>query len=70
MGKIVALAKALREFSPPSVELARLLSNEAAYFERHAERMRYPSFREQGLFVGSGVVEAGCKSVIGAQLKR
>lgn len=32
--------------------------------------MRYPEFRSKGLFVGSGVVEAGCKSVIGSRLKR
>jgi hypothetical protein len=32
--------------------------------------MRYPDFRAQGLFVGSGVVEAGCKEVIGSPLKR
>jgi hypothetical protein len=32
--------------------------------------MRYPKFRAQGLFVGSGVIEAGCKTVIGARLKR
>ena len=69
-GKIGALVKTLRAFPPPSEELAHLLSNDADYFERNAERMRYPSFREQGLFVGSGVVEAGCKSVIGARLKR
>ena len=69
-GKIEALAKALRQFPPPDDELARLLSNEVGYFQRNAARMRYPSFREQGLFVGSGVVEAGCKTVIGARLKR
>ena len=23
--------------------------------------MRYPKFRKQGLFAGSGVIEAGCK---------
>ena len=69
-GKIGALVKTLRAFPPPSEDLAHLLSNDADYFERNAERMRYPSFREQGLFVGSGVVEAGCKSVIGARLKR
>ncbi len=69
-GKIEALVKALRKFPPPGEELARLLANEADYFERNAERMRYPSFRDQDLFVGSGVVEAGCKSVIGARLKR
>jgi hypothetical protein len=40
------------------------------YFERNAPRMRYHWFRQCGLFVGSGLVEAGCKSVIGARLKR
>ena len=32
--------------------------------------MRYPAFRSQNLFVGSGVIEAGCKTVIGTRLKR
>jgi hypothetical protein len=32
--------------------------------------MRYHWFRSRGLFVGSGVVEAGCKSVIGQRLKQ
>jgi len=31
--------------------------------------MRYEHFRSHGLFVGSGAVEAGCKSVIGQRLK-
>jgi len=31
--------------------------------------MRYPAFRAQGLLVGSGVVEAGCKTVIASRLK-
>jgi hypothetical protein len=31
--------------------------------------MRYAYFREHGMFVGSGVVEAGCKSVIAQRLK-
>jgi hypothetical protein len=33
-------------------------------------RMRYPKFRRQHLFVGSGVIEAGCKTVIGSRLKQ
>ena len=53
----------------PGSEAAKTIANEAEYFERNAERMRYPAFRAQGLFVGSGVVEAGCKVVIGARLK-
>ena len=68
-GKIEQVVKTLREFPAPTAELARILSNEADYFERNAERMRYPKFRAQGLFVGSGVIEACCKTVIGVRLK-
>jgi hypothetical protein len=32
--------------------------------------MRYPEFREKGFFVGSGVIEAGCKSIVGVRLKQ
>ena len=31
--------------------------------------MRYAAFRRQDLFVGSGVIEAGCRSVVGGRLK-
>ena len=40
-----------------------------AYFEHHEDKMRYRTYREQGLFYGSGVIEGGCKSVIGQRLK-
>jgi hypothetical protein len=40
-----------------------------AYFETNTHRMRYKHFRSLGMFVGSGVVEAGCKAVIGQRLK-
>ena len=40
------------------------------YLENNAPRMRYHWFRKCGLFVGSGVVEAGCKAVIGQRLKQ
>ena len=40
------------------------------YFETNRERMRYDEFRAEGLCVGSGVVEAGCKTVVGARCKR
>ena len=32
--------------------------------------MRYPAFRAMGLCVGSGVLEAGCKNVVGTRFKR
>lgn len=40
------------------------------YFEKNKERMRYARFKAQGTFVGSGVIEAGCKHVIGQRLKQ
>jgi len=39
------------------------------YFTKNAEKMRYGLFQAVGLFVGSGVVEAACKTVVGKRLK-
>ncbi len=69
-GKIEALVKILRDLQPATQELAQAVRNEADYFQRNAERMRYPDFRAQGFFVGSGVIEAGCRTIIGVRLKR
>ena len=62
--------QALRSIVSSNAELAEKIRTEADYFERNAERMRYPKFRRQHLFVGSGVIEAGCKTVIGSRLKQ
>jgi hypothetical protein len=69
-GKIEKLVGALRATDTPNLELAEKIRIEADYFERNAERMRYPKFRRQHLFVGSGVIEAGCRTVIGSRLKQ
>ena len=42
----------------------------ALYIVRNRARMRYPTFRAQGLCTSTGVLEAGCKVVIGTRLKR
>ena len=69
-GKIPKLVESLRQIQTPDAELAKKIRNEADYFATNAVRMNYPKFRKQHLFVGSGVIEAGCKSVIGQRLKR
>ena len=69
-GKIEDLVHALRCIDSSSLELAEKIRTEADYFERNAKRMRYPEFRRQHLFVGSGVIEAGCKTVIGSRCKQ
>jgi hypothetical protein len=40
------------------------------YFVHNASRMQYGTFRAAGCFIGSGVVEAGCKTVIGGRCKQ
>ena len=69
-GKIEKLVRFLRGIDASTPALADTLRIEAAYFENNAERMRYPEFRRQHLFVGSGVIEAGCKTVVGGRLKQ
>jgi hypothetical protein len=69
-GKIEKLVLSLRSIDAEHPEVAEKIRTEADYFARNAERMRYPKFRRQHLFVGSGVIEAGCKTVIGSRLKR
>ena len=69
-GKIEKLVFALRSIVSTNPEVIDKIRTEAEYFDRNAERMRYPKFRRQHLFVGSGVIEAGCRAVVGARLKQ
>jgi hypothetical protein len=69
-GKIESLVRRLRTFPASYADAAELLRVEADYFERNQERMRYPNFRHQKLFVGSGVIEAACKTVVAKRLKQ
>lgn len=43
---------------------------EIAYFAKNKDRMKYDQYRARGLFIGSGVIEAGCKHLIGHRLKQ
>jgi hypothetical protein len=69
-GKMKKLTVALKDIADNHPEVAVKFRTEAEYFRRNAMRMRYPKFRRQHLFVGSGVIEAGCKTIIGKRLKQ
>lgn len=69
-GRIQKLVLFLRGINASTPAVAEVIRIEAAYFEHNTERMRYPEFRAQHLFIGSGVIEAGCKTVIGSRLKQ
>lgn len=49
---------------------APAVEKELGYFVNNVERMQYGTFRRKGFFIGSGVIEAGCKTVIGARCKQ
>ncbi|HWF36258.1 MAG TPA: ISKra4 family transposase, partial [Solirubrobacteraceae bacterium] len=62
-GDIDGIEAAVREYPLDGTKKDEA-EKELGYFLNNAPRMRYHWFRSRGLFVGSGVVEAGCKSVI------
>ena len=68
-GLIEDLVASLKRIHPTDSIACEQLRREIAYFEINAPRMRYADFRARGLFVGSGVIEAGCRTIIGQRLK-
>jgi hypothetical protein len=64
--------KLIEESRRESMDTARQAAVEDAlgYFVRNEGRMQYGTYRKNGFFIGSGVVEAGCKSVIGYRCKQ
>jgi len=69
-GYIHGIEAAVRKYPVTDGSKKDEVERELGYFLNNAPRMRYHWFRERGLFVGSGVVEAGCKTVIGQRLKQ
>jgi hypothetical protein len=69
-GEVEAMVAVLRRLRPPEEPIAEAARKAIEYFQTNAERMRYARFRRQGLFVGSGVIEAGCKTIVGQRLKQ
>ena len=68
-GDIDGICEAARAYPLEGVKKDEL-ATALGYFENNAPRMRYKWFRQCGLFTGSGVVEASCKTVIGQRLKQ
>jgi hypothetical protein len=64
---IVRAHRRLRELAPA---IQTGIEKQIAYFEHNKERMLYNTYRLKGYFCGSGVVEAGCKTVVGQRLKQ
>lgn len=70
LGLIETLTDQMRAALPRNGPRRKEGLGQIAYFLNNIEAMRYGQFRKDGLFVGSGVIEAGCKTVIGKRLKQ
>ena len=51
-------------------EVPQGLSDAITYLDRNANRMRYKRLRDKGLPIGSGHVEATCKTLVSTRMKR
>ena len=51
-------------------ERRKVLQDTIRYFANHLNKMDYAEYRRRGMPIGSGPVEAACKAVVGARLKR
>jgi hypothetical protein len=72
-GKIEDLVEEIVLFPPMPPEPGAFRSvpdSERDDFIRNAGRMRYPAFRAQGIHVGSGIAEAGGKTLVSTRAKR
>lgn len=69
-GNIEEIVKTARQLCPDPKQTCKEIEKEIGYFEENVDRMRYADYKKKGLFVGSGVIEAGCKTVVGKRLKQ
>lgn len=69
-GDIASLLRKTGKNLPRGAAGKEAMRKALQYFESNATHMRYAEFRKKKFFVGSGVVEAGCRTVIGQRLKQ
>ena len=72
-GQVETLVKAIAALpavAPPAGRSKSVPEQAIGYFTTNAKRMRYPTFRAQGMQIGSGIAEATCKTVVSTRAKR
>jgi len=69
-GNIEMIIKEAGDLLPTNPRVKKDARTQIGYFQKNKEHMRYAQYRAQHLFIGSGVVEASCKHLVGARLKQ
>jgi hypothetical protein len=66
VARVIRVLEYLPKKFPQRAELRKC----AAYFRKHRHRMNYAALKKRELPIGSGVVEAACKTLLSQRLKR
>lgn len=69
-GNIEAIIEQATQFLPKNPDTKKDARTQINYFDKNKDYMRYNKYREQKLFIGSGVVEAACKHLVGSRFKQ
>lgn len=69
-GDVKNVIAAIKRLQPQNPSVWGEVQKTVGYFETNHDRMLYAEWIKQGLFVGSGVIEAGCKTIVGQRLKQ
>lgn len=67
-GKIESVLNSIRKGKYG--RLTKEATKEYNYFRRNKDRMKYDEYRRNGWFCGSGMIESGCKTVVGQRFKQ
>ena len=70
IAELLRLERRLREKKRGNTRSGKTLRTERKYFQNQRDRMDYARYQELGLPIGSGVVEAACKTLATQRLKR
>lgn len=69
-GRVQAVIDEATPRISPNLGAPKDIQTQIGYFEKNKAYMQYAGFRQQGLFIGSGVVESACKHLVGDRLKK
>ena len=69
-GDIQQVVVCIRALGVGNATLSEVLEKEVGYFQKHAKRMRYQTFVENGYHIGSGLIESACKHVVAQRCKQ
>ncbi len=69
-GDVEFILRSMSRLRPKQKQSKEEVRKAIGYFETNKERMRYFNFRQNRMFIGSGVIEAGCKTIAKNRLKQ